>query len=356
MVVDRKKIGFIGSGAIACYIGAFLARDGHDVTLIDGWPEQIEKIKSDGIFAEGPHEPFTQNLRALHISEAHALTPGQEFDIGFVAMKAYDTKWAGAFIDRFVKPEGYLVASQNCWTDGALAETVGKDRAVGLIMSGISVAVWEPGKVERGAEKLGRELGHDVFRAGEHDGSITPRTEELAGIMSVVDGSFATNNLFGERWTKLCQNASGNPIQAMTLQGGVDVVSTPRGRQITIMLLHECARVGLAAGFELANIRGVSAEKWASANQGDVYEEMDAMLTPEGKGGVNWKSSMAQDITKGRRSETEFMNGFVAETGRKAGVDTPVTDAVNEVMAAIDSKQLDPSPDNIELTLRKAGL
>jgi 2-dehydropantoate 2-reductase len=199
-------------------------------------------------------------------------------------------------------------------------------------------------------------LGHDVFRAGEHDGSITPRTEELAEIMSVVDGSFATDNLFGERWTKLCQNASGNPIQAMTLQGGIDVVSTARGRQITIMLLKECATVGLAAGFNLANIRGVSGEKWASADQGDVYEELDNMLVPSGSGGVNWKSSMAQDITKGRRSETGFMNGFVAETGRKAGVETPVTDAVIEVMAAIDAKQLDPSPENIELTLRKAGL
>ena len=356
MAVARKKIGFMGSGAIASYIGAFLAKDGHDVTLIDGWSEQIDKIKVDGISATGPHEPFTQSVRALHIHEAQSLVPGEEFDIGFVAMKAYDTKWAGAFIDRFVKPGGYIVASQNCWTDAALAEAVGDGRAVGLIMSGITVAVWEPGKVERGAEKTGRELGHDVFRAGEHDGRVTPRTEELAEILSVVDGAFATANLFGERWTKLCQNASGNPVQAMTLQGGVEIASTSQGRRLTIMLLSECASVGLAAGFELANIRGVSAEKWASADRGDVFEELDGMLTPGGAPGINWKSSMAQDITKGRRSETPFMNGFVAETGKKAGVATPVNDAIIEVMAAIDGKRMEPSPDNIELTLRKAGL
>jgi 2-dehydropantoate 2-reductase len=142
----------------------------------------------------------------------------------------------------------------------------------------------------------------------------------------------------------------------MTAQVGIEVVSTARGRQITIMLLNECARVGLAAGFNLANIRGVSADTWAGADQGDVYEELDNMLIPGGADGVNWKSSMAQDIAKGRRSETDFMNGFVAETGRKSGVSTPVTDAVIEVMAAIDAKKLDPSPDNIELTLRKAGL
>ena len=94
----------------------------------------------------------------------------------------------------------------------------------------------------------------------------------------------------------------------------------------------------------------------AGRARGDGYEELDAMLTPGGSPGINWKSSMAQDITKGRRSETAFMNGFVAETGAKSGVATPVNDAIIEVMRAIDDKRLDPSPDNIELTLRKAGI
>ena len=81
------------------------------------------------------------------------------------------------------------------------------------------------------------------------------------------------------------------------------------------MRLRECARGGRAAGYDLAKIRGVPAEKWAGADRGDVYEELDAMLTPGGSPGINWKSSMAQAITKGRRPETAFMHGFAAAPG-----------------------------------------
>jgi len=40
-----KKILFIGAGAVGSYIGAFLSRAGHDVTLIDAWAEQVEAIR-----------------------------------------------------------------------------------------------------------------------------------------------------------------------------------------------------------------------------------------------------------------------------------------------------------------------
>ena len=96
-------------------------------------------------------------------------------------------------------------------------------------MSRIGVAVWTPGQVERGMEK-GAGHGHDVFRAGEHDGRITPRVEELAEMLSVVDGAHATDNLWGERWAKLCANAMGNPVQALSGLGSREVAERAAGR------------------------------------------------------------------------------------------------------------------------------
>jgi len=74
----------------------------------------------------------------------------------------------------------------------------GVGRSLGLIMSKIGVACWRPGEVERGMERGGNK-GHDVFRVGEHDGTITKRAQELAEMLSVVDGSQVTDNLWGER-------------------------------------------------------------------------------------------------------------------------------------------------------------
>ena len=115
-------------------------------------------------------------------------------------------------------------------------------------MSKIGVALWKPGQVERGAEK-GQGTGHDVFRVGEHDGRITARAKEVAEMLTVIDGALATDNLWGERWSKLCANAMGNPVQAMSGLGSSEIASSEVGRAITIHLGAESARVGLALGY-----------------------------------------------------------------------------------------------------------
>ena len=157
----------------------------------------------------GPHEPFVAGPNAVHLHEAARLP--RDFEIVFVAMKAYDTAWAtqlalrhaGARRRRRVRAE--LLARSRSWP-----ASPARDRSVGLVMSKIGVALWKPGEVERGMEK-GQGAGHDVFRVGEHDGRITPRAQELAEMLSVIDGARATDNLWGERWAKLSQNAMGNP-------------------------------------------------------------------------------------------------------------------------------------------------
>src|SRR6266545_4970399 len=236
-----KKLFFIGAGAIGSYLGAFLSRAGHDVTLVDPWSDQVEAIRQHGISVTGPHEPFEARPVAVHLHEAARLP--RDYHIAFVAMKAYDTAWAAQLALRHLATEGYVVAAQNCWPDPVVAAVAGASRAVGLVMSRIGVAVWRPGQVERGIEK-GQGTGHDVFRAGEHDGVVTPRVGELARMLSVIDRARATDNLWGERWAKLCQNAMSNPLQAMSGLGSLEIALSEAGRTLMIRLAAESARVG----------------------------------------------------------------------------------------------------------------
>src|SRR5262245_47792323 len=87
-----KRLVFVGAGAIGSYLGGHLARAGHDVTLIDAWAEQVETIRRDGLAVSGPHEPFVVRPAVAHLHEAARLP--RDFDLAFVAMKAYDTAWA----------------------------------------------------------------------------------------------------------------------------------------------------------------------------------------------------------------------------------------------------------------------
>ena len=347
-----KRMLFIGAGAIGSYIGSFLARAGHDVTLVDPWPEQVEAVRRGGISVTGPHDPFAAKPTALHVHELQRLDA--DFDIAFVAMKAYDTAWATWMALPHLKPEGYVVSAQNCWNDPIVASIAGAERSVGLIMSKIGVALWKAGEVERGMEK-GSGAGHDVFRAGEHDGKITERVTALAEIMSVIDGARPTDNLWGERWSKLCANCMGNPVQAMTGLGSKEIADQARGREITIRIAQESAAVGLKQGYRIPKFNGREAEQWAQAGRPDVYAELDAMLKPKKGAGRNWRASMAQDVIKGRRSEIDFMNGRVVDKGRELGVPTPVSAAVVEIMREIDAGTRKPAPEHIEVALKRAA-
>jgi ketopantoate reductase len=80
-----KKILFVGAGAIGSYIGSFLTRAGHDVTLVDPWAEQVDTINRSGISVTGPHDPFVARPRAVHLNDAQRLP--RDFEIAFVAMK-----------------------------------------------------------------------------------------------------------------------------------------------------------------------------------------------------------------------------------------------------------------------------
>jgi 2-dehydropantoate 2-reductase len=56
---------------------------------------------------------------------------------------------------------------------------------------------------------------------------------------------------------------------------------------------------------------------------------------------------MAQDIAKGRRTETDFINGYVAARGAEIGVPAPTHAKMNEIVKRVERGELRASPDNI---------
>ena len=334
-----SNIAVMGAGALGSYVGAFMTREGERVTLVDMWPEHVTKMRADGLHVTGNQGPFTVVANALHLTDAQSIT--EPFDFAFVAMKSYDTEWATHFIKRYVKPDGFFVSLQNCWNDPVIAGIVGAERAIGVIASHITVALWEPGHVERGGA-VGRDSGHYVFRVGEHDGAQTARVSEVVALLDVIDGAYATDNLWGERWAKLCQNSMGNAISAATAMGTTELDASAICRQISIHLAKESAQVGIALGLNVVEIDAHPAKQWASADQGDVFEELSDFMANRASGS-NWKASMAQDVAKGRRTETDLMNGLVGAKGRETGVATPYTDAIVSVMHQVDAGTVTPS-------------
>jgi 2-dehydropantoate 2-reductase len=343
------RIAIVGAGALGGYVGGSLARLGHDVTLIDAWPEQVETIRARGLELDGvtAQERFTvRALKTLHITEAQSLAKAP-VDVAMVAMKSYDTAWATALIAPYLSPHGFVVSLQNCLNEETIAGVVGWGRVAGVVASVISVDLYEVGRIRRTAPKGGDQ--HTVFRIGEPHGRITPRVEALVSWFRGIDSAKATSNLWGERWSKLVQNAMGNPVTAATGLTTPACSADATIRRFQIAIAGEAIRVGQALGYQLEKMRGLDAETIARAAEGDpaCLEETEATFTrnlsANPRGDIQ-RPSMAQDILKGRRTEIDAMNGYIARKGAELGIATPANLKITEIVSRIERGALKPSP------------
>ena len=344
-----KRIAIVGAGALGGYVGGTLAHQGHDVTLIDAWPEHIETIRSRGLELDGmtAEERFVvKKAKTMHLTEVQSLAK-RPVDVAIVAVKSYDTAWATALIAPYLSPEGFVVSLQNCLNEETIAGIVGWGRTVGIVASMISVDLYEAGRIRRTVAKGGDK--HTVFRVGEQHGRVTRRTQELAEWISGVDSSKVTTNLWGERWSKLVQNSMGNGVTAATGLTSGDCLRNDRIRAFQIQLGGEAIRVGQALGYQLEKLKGVEAERIARAAEGDrtALDEVETALIP--KAGANprgdiQRPSMAQDILKGRRTEIDAMNGFIAVKGATVGVAAPSHARLTQIVTRVERGELKPSP------------
>jgi 2-dehydropantoate 2-reductase len=205
---------------------------------------------------------------------------------------------------------------------------VGWGRTLGCIASRISVELFEPGKVRRQAPK--GAASHTVFRVGEVHGIATERAKRVAELLSVVDGSKVTSNLWGERWSKLCHNAMRNGVSAATGLAGREIDQHKDIRHFTIKIGGEAVRIGQALGYEL--------------------KEIDAILVEESAGGGRGKlqrPSMGQDMLKGRRTEIEFINGHIVDKGAHIGIAAPCNAKITSVVKRVERQELPISINNL---------
>ena len=345
-----KKIVFVGAGALGGYVGASFAQLGHDVTFIDPWPEQVEAIRTRGLELDGltPEEKFiVRKAKAMHLTEVQSLAR-TSIDVAFVAMKSYDTAWATALVAPYLSPQGFVVSLQNCLNEETIAGIVGWGRVVGVVASLISVDLHEAGRIRRTVAKGGDK--HTVFRVGEPHGRITPRVEELVGWFRGIDSAKATPNLWGERWTKLVQNAMNNPITAATGLTTPACMGDPAIRRFSLQVAGEGIRVGRALGYQLEKIRGIEPDLISRAAEGDpqALDTVESSLIPKPSPRSDiQRPSMAQDIQKGRRTEIDAMNGFIARKGAALGIATPANARIAELVTRIERGALTPSPSHL---------
>ncbi len=309
------KIAIYGAGAIGAHLGAMLARTEHEVSLIARGPH-LKAMQENGLTFRSESETFTVQPNAT--DDPASLGP-QDYVI--VTLKAHQSAGVVDRMQPLLGPETAVVTCMNgvpWWYfhglggehEGRTLESVdpgakqwrdlGPERAIGCIVYPAAEIV-EPG--------ICQHIEGNAYPLGEPDGSRSERVMALS--KALIGGGLRApvrTAIRDEIWVKLWGNLCFNPISALTHATLEQIGNDPGVRAVVTQMMQEGQAVGEALGARFK----VSLEK---------------RLQGATNVGAH-KTSMLQDLERGRPMEIDALVTAVAELGDIVGVDTPMIDAV----------------------------
>ena len=338
-----KKIAVLGAGAIGSSVGADLTRAGHDVTIIDQWPAQVEALKAQGVRIQMPDEDLQIPVTALHLCDL--ASANLEFDVVFMAVKSNDHRWLAEFIKPYLKSDGVFVAIQNGMNDDSIASIIGRSRTVGCVVE-LSAEIFTPGLVKRNTSRK-----TTWFALGELDGAYTPRVKELERVLGAVGRVDVTNNIYGAKWTKLIANTmTMGPFGLLGLRNH-EAAELPGMFDISVKLGKESLAVGTALGYRIEPIFGLRADEFAGSGDENLVTAMKTLLGHVSKG----RTAPIHDHIKGRKSEMEWISGLVSAKCAALGIPVTANAAVAELDRQINKGLLAMDRSNFDLLKERVG-
>jgi 2-dehydropantoate 2-reductase len=341
-VGDGKRVAVLGAGANGAGIGAELVAAGVDVTLIEQWPAHVEKMRADGLRIEMPERVLEVPVEALHLCEVAEVK--QPFDVVLMLMKAYDTRWAAELIKPVLAADGLLAGVQNGFTADAIAEVVGAERAIGCVIE-CSAMMEEPGVVERHTPPES-----SWFAVGSLSHATAGREVEVADLLAHAGRTEIVDDIDSAKWMKLVSNATTLVTTAILGEPMLASLKHEAMRDLMIASGREALAAGLAQGYEIQPIFGLTADD-LTEEDGVVEKLLDALYS--GFVLPSTTTTILHDWSKGRRSEVDDINGQVIAQLAEAA---PVNRAVVEMAHRIERGDLEPQLSNYVELASLAGL
>ncbi|ARJ06715.1 2-dehydropantoate 2-reductase [Cnuibacter physcomitrellae] len=334
------RIAVVGTGANGAGIGADMARAGLDVTFIEQWPAHVEAIRERGIEVRMPDRTEVTRVPAMHLCEVATLR--EPFDLVFVGVKAYDTRWACELIKPALHERSLVVGLQNGMSIDDMADIVGIDRTVGAVIE-LASNMWEPGITTRQ-----NPPEESWFAVGGLVPAMTVRAEEVAAVLSHAGTVEVSDDIRSSKWMKLIVNAAELVPSAILGLELNTAATTPGMYDFMMSCGKEAARAALAGGNRLRPIFGMTD---ARLDDPDVFAEQlfEIVLTVYSL--PDTKTTSLQDWLKGRRSEVAEINGLVVDELARVGEPAPFNQLVVDVARRIERGELEVSPDNLGLLL-----
>lgn len=312
-----------GAGAVGGTIGAYLARAGHPVALVDVVAEHVAAINERGLTIAGPIEEFTQTIPCF--------TPDQLqgcYRRTLLCVKAHHTAMAAAAMRPFLAEDGYVVSAQNGLNERVIADIIGRERTIGAFVN-FGADYLDPGRVLYG--------GHGAVVLGELDERMTPRLVALHRVLLEFEPrAITTDNIWGYLWGKLAYGALLFAT-ALTNDSIADALALPQYFALYRALGVEILRVAAAEKVRPEGFNGFDPAAFqAGADPAATQRSIDEMVAHNRKSAKSHSGIWRDLAVRKRKTEVDAQIAIIAEIAATHGLRAPLVDCLVRLIHEIE--------------------
>jgi len=311
MTSSFRSIAVLGAGAVGGFFGAMLARAGHPVTLI-ARQAHAQAIERDGLRLQ-----MGGRIEAIRVPARTDIAAVRGADLVLFCVKSTNTELAAREMAPHLADDALVLSLQNGVENAATIARHVRQAVVPAVVY-VATAMPEPGLVaHHGRGDL--VIGPIDARAAQ-DAALTQRLQALVDLFASAQVPVRISaDVMAELWSKLMVNCAYNAISgiAQAAYGKLAALGEVRALQETVV--REVVALAEAEGVNLPLAPALEAMR-------KIAPAMPAQL-----------SSTAQDMARGKPSEIDHLNGFVARRGAALGVATPANQALYALVRLIES-------------------
>lgn len=271
----------------------------------------MQAVIRNGLFFDGLH--FQQRIPVSATTEVSAV---KDAEIVLLCVKALDTDEAAISLAPHIAPTAALVSLQNGVDNVERIRAAAKIDAIAAAVY-VAAAMTGPGRVKHSGR--GDLILGDLPGRAKENGNRQCQLQSVAMLFERAGVPCrVSENVEGELWSKLIINCAYNAISALGRARYHRVVGNSWTRKVMVKAIEEAVAVARAAGVRLPEVNMVETTL-------KISETM-----------ANATSSMAQDLARGKRTEIDSLNGYVARRGAQVGVATPVNQTLHALIKLLE--------------------
>jgi 2-dehydropantoate 2-reductase len=296
------RIAVMGAGGVGGYFGGRLAEAGADVVFV-ARGAHLDAMRRGGLRIHSP-KGDVHLTRVAATDDPATIGP---VDVVMLTVKLYDVESALGRLQPLLGRDTIVLPFQNGVEAVDLLSRAVGPRHAGAGTCYLAAAVAEPGVIRHTA------MDHLIF--GELDGSRSLRLERfLDACRPATFQSTLSDHITVDIWTKFTRLSVFSGLTAVT--------RCPIGVIVGDADLLELLKCAVAESLAVARAKRIPLPTALVDDVARAYQALPAEA----------KSSMLEDLERGRRLELPWLSGAVARIGRELGVPTPTHQFITAVL------------------------